>query len=78
MTILFSISLIADVFLAYAILKLTERFNELTHKVEHIEQVTDYKYNILKKHVDETHESLYIRYNRHRLFHIMKGDNLDE
>lgn len=76
MAIVFSISLITDVLLALALFKLTERLNELTDKVKHIEQKTTSEYDLLRKQCDDQYMSLNARYNVHRMLHIMKGDKI--
>ena len=76
MVFIFGLLLTVDVFLALALLKLTERVNELAHKVDRVEQVANSKYDTLRKHYDDQYMSLNARYNVHRMFHIMKGDNI--
>ena len=76
MAFIFGLLLTVDVLLALALLKLTERVNELAHKVDHNERLTNTKYDTLRKHYDDQYMSLNARYNVHRMFHIMKGDKL--
>ena len=76
MVIIFSISLITDVLLALALLKLTEKLNDLTDKVKYIEQKTNSQYDLLRKQCDDQYMSLNARYNVHRMLHIMKGDKV--
>lgn len=76
MAIVFGISVVTDVLLALALLKLTERLNELTHKVDHNIQVSNSKYDTLRKQCDDQYMSLNARYNVHRMLHIMKGDKI--
>lgn len=76
MEIVFGISLVTDVFLAFALLKLTEKHNDLERKVKHIEQKTYTEYGILRKQVDDNYISLNARFNVHRMYHIMKGDKV--
>lgn len=76
MAIIFGLSLTADVLLAIALLKLTERVNELVHKVDHIEQTANSKYDLLRKQVDDQYMTFNARYNVHRMLHIMKGDKV--
>ena len=76
MAIIFGLSLTADVLLAIALLKLAERVNDLVHKVDHIEQTTNSKYDLLRKQVDDQYMTLNARYNVHRMIHIMKGDKV--
>ena len=76
MALILGISITTDVLLALALLKLTERINELAHKVDHVEQVANSKYDTLRMYCDDQYMSLNARYNVHRIFHIMKGDKL--
>lgn len=76
MLIVFVLLLIMDVLLSIALLKLTERVNNLTDKVKHNEQVTNSKYDLLRKQLEDSYMTLNSRYNVHRMMHIMKGDKI--
>lgn len=76
MLIVFGLLLIMNVLLAIALLKLTERINNLTDKVKHNEQETNSKYDLLRKQLDDSYMTLNSRYNVHRMLHIMKGDKI--
>lgn len=76
MAIVFGISLVTDVLLAMALLKLTEKLNDLMDKVKHIEQKTNSQYDLLRKYCYDQYMSLNARCNVHRMLHIMKGDKI--